>query len=195
MENNDELVDHLKERGRIRTEEVEKAFRKVDRADFVPEQYRERAYWDRALPIGEESTISAPHMVAEATELLEVGKEDRVLEVGSGSGYQAAILSYIAKEVLGMEIKEELAQKSRKNLQGLENVEIINKGKLEEVEDLFDRILFSCAIESFEAAQRKLKDGGVIVAPIIEGEKQVMKRYRGGEIEDFFRVRYVRFQD
>lgn len=195
METNDELVNYLKNNGRIETEKVEKAFRQVDRGNFVPEKYRNRAYIDRPQPIGEDATISAPHIVAEVTELLELGESDRVLEVGSGSSYQAAVLSHLAEEVVGMEIQEELAEKSREKLEGLENVEILNTGRLEDVEGLFDKILFSCAVESFEDAKKKLRPGGTIVGPVKEDDKQVMKRFRDGEEESFFYVRYVEFQD
>ncbi|MFB6175375.1 MAG: protein-L-isoaspartate O-methyltransferase, partial [Candidatus Nanohalobium sp.] len=153
------------------------------------------AYQDRPQPIGEDATISAPHIVAEVTELLEVEKKDKILEIGSGSGYQAAILSHLAKEVVGMEINRELVEKSREKLKEFENVEIIHTGKLEDVEGLFDRILFSCAVESFEEAEEKLRPGGVIVGPVKADGGQVMKRFRDGELEDFFHVRYVEFQD
>lgn len=195
MKTNDDLVNYLKKNGRIQTEKVEKAFKHVERGKFVPERYRNKAYEDRAQPIGEDATISAPHIVAEVTELLEVEKDDRVLEVGSGSGYQAAILGELAEEVIGMEIKEELVEKSRENLKRLKNVEIIHTGKLEDVEGLFDKILFSCAVDSFEEAKEKLRGNGMIVGPVKENGRQVMKRFRGGEEEDFFYVSYVEFQD
>lgn len=195
MKNNQKLVDYLVENGRIETEKVEKAFGQVDRGDFVSEKYSSRAYVDRAQPIGDHATISAPHIVAEVTELLEVEEDDRVLEVGSGSGYQAAILSHLAEEVVGMEIQRELVEKSRENLKGFENVEIVHTGDLGEVEGLFDKILFSCAVDSFEDAKEKLRPGGTIVGPVKVGGRQVMKRFRDGEEEDFFYVRYVEFQD
>lgn len=196
MKNNQKLVDYLVENGRIETEKVEQAFRQVDRGNFVPEKYRDRAYEDRPQPIGEEATISAPHIVAEVTELLDIEEDDRVLEVGSGSGYQAAVLGKLAEEeVVGMEIQEELAEKSRKNLEDFENVKIVNTGDLGGVEGLFDRILFSCAVESFEEVKEKLRPGGTVVGPVKEDGRQVMKRFRDGEEESFFYVRYVEFQD
>ena len=195
MKTNEKLIRYLKEHGRIKTPEVEQAFRKVDRKEFVPEKHRDNAYIDRPIAIGENATISAPHIVAEVTELLEVGENDRVLEVGSGSGYQAAILSDLAEKVVGIEIDQELVKKSRKNLEGLENVEIIHTGNLEDVEGLFDRILFSCAIKGFEVAEGKLEEPGIIVAPVIEGKRQMMKRLIQGRTEELFPVRYVKFQD
>lgn len=195
MQSNEELVDYLVKQKRIKSDEVEKAFRNVDRGGFVPEEYRNRAYLDRPLPIGQDATISAPHIVAEVTELLEIEENDRVLEVGSGSGYQAAILSNLADEVTGMEIQEELVEKSRKNLKDFENVEIVHTGKLEDVEGLFDKIMFSCAVESLEEAKEKLRPEGAIVGPVQKDGRQVMKRFRDGDEEEFFYVRYVEFQD
>ncbi|MFB6208025.1 MAG: protein-L-isoaspartate O-methyltransferase [Candidatus Nanohaloarchaea archaeon] len=118
METNDGLVDKLVERGHIESEKIEEAFRNVDRADFVPEKYRDNAYTDTPLPITGGATISAPHMVAMNTELLNVKEEDRVIEIGSGSGYQLAILSHLTDgEVIGVEIIEELVRKSRESYQ------------------------------------------------------------------------------
>ncbi|MCC6010476.1 MAG: hypothetical protein LM588_05760, partial [Fervidicoccaceae archaeon] len=89
------LVDQLKLYGYIRTREVERAFLKVPREEFVPPDLRKKAYLDTPLPIGHGQTISAPHMVAIMTELLGARIGDKVLEVGTGSGYQAAILAEI----------------------------------------------------------------------------------------------------
>ncbi|MFB6190623.1 MAG: protein-L-isoaspartate O-methyltransferase, partial [Candidatus Nanohaloarchaea archaeon] len=113
MGSNAEMVERLEERGYVETERVRDAFLAVDRKDFVPRKVREKAYHDRPLSIGEDATISAPHMVAINTELLEVEPGNRVVEVGSGSGYQLAVLSELAKEVHGVEILEELVEKSR----------------------------------------------------------------------------------
>lgn len=193
MNSNDALVDHLKQRGRIETAEVERAFRAVDRAEFIPKEQEPRAYRDHAVPIGHDATISAPHMVAINTELLELEPGNRVLEVGSGSGYQAAILAEIAAEVVGVEIVEELVERSRKALEGRGNVEILHGSGLDPVEGRFDRILYSCAVESMEPAKEHLEEDGVIVAPVESGWRQVLKRYREGKVESHGGVRFVDF--
>ncbi|MFB6147366.1 MAG: protein-L-isoaspartate O-methyltransferase [Candidatus Nanohaloarchaea archaeon] len=191
---NRELVEHLEQEGYIETERVEQAFLSVDRRDFVPEEARGRAYHDRPLPIGEDATISAPHMVALNTELLEVEDDNRVVEVGSGSGYQLTILSELAEEVHGVEIQPELVKESRERLEDRENVTVHQGSGLGPVDGDFDRILYSCAIESPERARELLRDDGVIVAPV-QGERgQVLKRFSNGEVEEHGRVRFVSFR-
>ncbi len=195
FDSNDDLVDYLVNQRYIEDKRVEKAFRNVDRAVFVPEEFVEDAYTDQPVPIGEEATISAPHMVAINTELLDPQKSDRILEIGSGSGYQLAVLSELSGTVLGIEISGELVEKSRGHLGSRENIEIFHGSGFEPVEGKFDKILYSCAVESFEEAAEYLKPGGVIVAPILEGSRQVLKRYRDGEITEHSYVSFVRFRD
>ncbi|MFB6144406.1 MAG: protein-L-isoaspartate O-methyltransferase [Candidatus Nanohaloarchaea archaeon] len=197
METNDELVDYLKEQGYIETEKVEKAFRTVDRKNFVPEGSEEEAYRDHALPLEEgDSTISAPHMVAINTELLDVGENDSVLEVGSGSGYQLAILSELTSDkVTGVEIIPGLAERSARRLENHENVEVIQGEGLKAVEERFDRILYSCAVESFEDAKGHLSDEGIAVAPIQEDGRQVLKKLQDSEITEHGHVRFVPYRE
>ncbi len=197
MKSNDRLVDHLKEQGYIETGEVEEAFRNVDRKKFVPERSRDKAYRDHALPLEEgDSTISAPHMVAINTELLDVGENDSVLEIGSGSGYQLAILSELTSgQVTGVEIEPGLAERSTRKLKGRENVEVIQGEGLKAVDGQFDRILYSCAVESFEDAKAHLSDGGIAVAPVKDGERQVLKRLHGSEITGHGYVRFVPYRE
>lgn len=195
MDSNRELVDYLKRRGRIRSPEVEQAFRNVDRGNFVPDGQENRAYEDTPLPIGHGSTISAPHMVAENTELLEVEKGSRVAEVGSGSGYQLAILAELTdSSATGVEIVEELVNRSREALQPWPNAGVVSGSGLEPLEGDFDRVLYSCAVKSFEAAENRISDGGVIVAPVETGGGQVLKKYRGGEVTEHGSVRFVSFR-
>ena len=98
--------------------------RTVPRHRFIPEAYRAHAYEDRPLPIGEGQTISQPYMVAVMTELLELEPDDRVLEIGTGSGYQAAVLGELAAEVYTIEIVESLARRAARDLEklGYENI-------------------------------------------------------------------------
>lgn len=196
MEN---LVDRLRERHYIKSDKVEEAFQDVDRAVFLPERYEMSAYEDRPLPIGEDETISAPHMVAISTEVLDLEPDNRVLEVGSGSGYQAAILGKLAGKVIGVEINEELVEKSRKNLEEaeIENVEIIQGSGLKPVKVEFDRILFSCAIppKKFEEAKKILAEEGILVAPVGENRSQIMKKFQEGKTTKHGKVRFVSFKE
>lgn len=106
------VEEQLRSRG-IRDERVLKAMETVPRHLFVSEEIRDRAYDDCALPIGEEQTISQPYMVAIMTELLELKGDERVLEIGTGSGYQSAVLSLLSSEVYTIERFETLATKAR----------------------------------------------------------------------------------
>jgi protein-L-isoaspartate(D-aspartate) O-methyltransferase len=119
-----QLVDHL--RREIRDERVLAAMSRVPREMFVPSSYWGAAYDDRPLPIGQGQTISQPLIVAMMTEALELEGEENVLEVGTGSGYQAAILAELSRWVVTVERHSELAQKASENLQklGYANVEV-----------------------------------------------------------------------
>jgi protein-L-isoaspartate(D-aspartate) O-methyltransferase len=193
------LVNKLKDRDSIKSKQVENAFLAVDRAVFVPEKYRVSAYEDRPLPIGEDATISAPHMVAINTELIDVEPNSKVAEIGSGSGYQVAILAELVEKVVGIEINQELAEKSRKNLEeaGIENVVVRQGSGLDAVKGKFDRILFSCAISSerFDQAKERLAQNGVLVAPVEENGSQIVKRYSNGETTEHEKVRFVGYKD
>ena len=188
-------MDYLVNQMYIESDRVETAFRNVDRARFVPEEMIEDAYTDQPLSIGEEATISAPHMVAISTELLEPGRDQRILEIGSGSGYQLAILAELADEVVGVEILPGLVEKSRERLEGRENVEIFQGSGFEPVEGDFDRILYSCGIDSFRKAVPRLRQEGVIVAPINEDGGQILRRYRDGDVTEHSHVSFVRFRE
>jgi protein-L-isoaspartate(D-aspartate) O-methyltransferase len=198
FDSSEELADSLVSRKYIESGDVEEAFRNVDRARFVPAGRIDEAYNDCPLPISESATISAPHMVAMNTELLDVRTGDLVLEVGSGSGYQLAIISEITGdrgEVTGVEIDEELLERSTKRLSDRKNVSVLHGSGVAPVEGVFDRILFSCAINSMDPFLSKLKDDGVLVAPVDQGSSQVLKRYERGEVSTHGKVRFVEFQD
>jgi protein-L-isoaspartate(D-aspartate) O-methyltransferase len=114
----DRMVDNLAARG-IRDPRVLEAMRAVPRHLFVGEAFGAKAYSDNALPIGEKQTITQPYVVARMTELLEVGPDDRVLEIGTGSGYQAAVLSRLARQVYSVERIPALARRAQQILSGL----------------------------------------------------------------------------
>ncbi len=195
----EELIERLKGRGILETGKVIEAFREVPREDFVPEGQQEAAYSDRPLPIGEGQTISAPHMVAAMTELLEPRQSDKVLEIGAGSGYQAAILSRLAEKVVTTEIVPELAEQAREKLERYGNVEVVqadgSTGYAEEAP--YDRILYTAAApEVAPEVFDQLEPGGRLVAPVGGRHSQDLKVYEkdeDGEItaETYYGVRFV----
>jgi protein-L-isoaspartate(D-aspartate) O-methyltransferase len=165
---NKELVDSLLREGYLKTPRIAEAFRKVDRGFFVLR--REEAYSDYPLPIGGGQTISAPHMVAIMIELLEPKKTDTVLEIGAGSGYNAAILAFLTKKVYSLEIDSNLAGFARKNLRvaGLRNVEVMHRdGSLGIPGKKFDKIIFTCSVKEIPGPViDQLKDPGILQAPV-----------------------------
>lgn len=197
LNSNSELVERLKRTDYIESEKAEEAFRNVDRALFVPDQHKENAYIDRPLPIGYGATISAPHMVAINTEFLEVESDSNVLEIGSGSGYQLAILAELAEKVVGVEIIEKLAERSKEVLENWNNAEVIYGEGLKAVGGEFDRILFSCSVDQsrVDEAREKLADNGIILAPVRTSSGQVLKRFQNGEVEEHSRVRFVDYKE
>lgn len=166
------------ERG-IRDKRVIEAMKKIPRHLFVPEEIVDDAYDDRALPIGYGQTISQPYIVALMTELLELKGEEKVLEIGTGSGYQAAVLAELAKEVHTIERVEILAQKAKERLEklGYKNVKVYIKDGTEGLseEAPFDRIIITAAAPDIPLPlQEQLKEGGIIVAPVGDRFSQYM---------------------
>jgi protein-L-isoaspartate(D-aspartate) O-methyltransferase len=150
---------------------VLRAMRKVPRHLFVPMEHRSFAYEDRPLPIGHGQTISQPYIVAIMTELLRLGPEYRVLEVGTGSGYQTAVLAEIAEEVYSVEIVEDLAIAARERLValGYHNVSVqAGDGYLGWPEFApFDTIIATAAPKEVpQALIDQLKPGGRMVLPV-----------------------------
>ena len=168
------LISSLKSQGYLKSRKVEQAMRKIPRELFLPSDLQPHAYSDHPLPIGSGQTMSAPHMVAIMTELLEPSPKDKVLEIGTGSGYQAAILSPLVRKVLTMEYYPELASLAKASLSRarIRNVEVIpadgSKGLPEKAP--YDKIIVTCSIlpEIFQSLGKQLKEGGIIVAPVGE---------------------------
>ncbi len=161
---------HLVERG-VKDERVLQAFRTVPRHKFVPDESRRLAYEDESLPIGEGQTITPVFDVAFMTELLGLKPTDRVYEVGTGSGYQAAILGQLAKEVYSIEIHEPLATGAAKVLRELKYDNVKTRpgdgyaGWPEAAP--FDAIIVTCAPEAIPAPLvEQLKEGGRLVIPL-----------------------------
>lgn len=143
----------------------------VPRHEFVPTNLQHSAYDNGPLPIGSGQTISQPYIVALMTDLLNIRESDVVLEVGSGSGYQAAVLSRLAKKVYGMENISQLAISARQRLQrlGYDNVEIIWGNGFDGLPQYapFDAILVAAAPDQVPAALiEQLKPGGKMVVPV-----------------------------
>ena len=177
MERRDEkirLIERLKRYGYIRSKEVENAMLSIRREDFVPPSVRRYAYDDTPLEIGFGQTISAPHMVAMMCEELELKKGLKILEIGAGSGYHAAVISKIIGEegkIYSIERIVELAEFARKNLEkaGIKNVEVIEgDGSLGLPEHApYDRILVTCSAPDIpEPLIEQLKEGGIILIPV-----------------------------
>jgi len=149
---------------------VLQAMRAVPRHEFVPPTLTGQAYEDYPLPIGLGQTISQPYIVGLMTELLSPRKEDRVLEIGTGSGYQAAVLSRVVRQVYTIELLEELATSARQRLRrlGYANVEVrAGDGYAGWPEQApFDKIIVTAAPESIpQALLDQLKPGGLMVIP------------------------------
>jgi len=155
----------------IKDQRVLKAMLKVPRHLFVDEPIQYKAYDDMALPIGDGQTISQPYMVAVMTELLELKGNERVLEVGTGSGYQAAILAELAAEVFSIERMERLALRARERLRklGYDNVHIITGDGTAGLPEKapFDRIIITAGTPQVpDPLKEQLADNGILVAPV-----------------------------
>ncbi|MFH1779472.1 MAG: protein-L-isoaspartate(D-aspartate) O-methyltransferase [Candidatus Omnitrophota bacterium] len=169
--NRQRMVEEQIERRGITDRRVLDAMRKVKRHLFVPTYLRNAAYEDRPLPIGHGQTISQPYIVAYMTQAARVGPNDRILEIGTGSGYQAAVLAEIAKEVYTIEILQPLADRARLRLEemGYKNIKVKRgdgyKGWREYAP--FDAIIVTAAPSEIpEELTNQLKIGGRMVVPI-----------------------------
>jgi protein-L-isoaspartate(D-aspartate) O-methyltransferase len=184
------LVDRLARGGLVRDAKVLATLREVPRHAFVPGMPLARAYADSPQPIGHDQTISQPLIVGMMTQALELTGRERVLEIGTGSGYQAAILSKLAGEVYTIELVAPLGEDARARLArlGFANVKARigdgYKGWPEKAP--FDRIVLTAAPEELpQALLDQLGDGGVLVAPVGPLSAQELVRYRktGGKLQ------------
>jgi protein-L-isoaspartate(D-aspartate) O-methyltransferase len=174
----------------IRNEPVLQAMGRVPRHLFVPPEVRDRAYENTPLPIGLGQTISQPFIVAYMTEALQVDRAHTVLEIGTGSGYQAAILAGLAREVLSIEIVPQLADRARNALSdsGYSNVTVrTGNGYLGWPERApFDRIIVTAAPDTIpKALVDQLAVGGIMVAPVgtLSQEIVIVTKTAGGVAE------------
>ena len=183
---------------------VMSAIRTVPRHEFVPEEHRQYAYLNRPLPIGEDQTISQPYIVALMTDLAGVNEQSRVLEIGTGSGYQAAVLAEIVAHVYTIEIIAALGRRAEQTLErlGYENVSVRvgdgYKGWPEHAP--FDAIIVTAAPDTVpEPLKEQLAVGGRLVIPVGpqygEQSLQVLVKQANGELtkSDVLPVRFVPF--
>lgn len=191
--------EQLRKRG-IRSPRLLEVLEQLPRHLFVPEDLAAHAYEDRALAIGNGQTISQPYMVAAMTEFLELTGSERVLEIGAGSGYQAAVLAELAKEVVTIERDESLANAARERLAGLgyRNIRLkIGDGTLGRADEApFNAVLVAAAAPSIPPPLvEQLAENGRLVIPVGNVEKQMLLRIRksAGEIvqEKLFPCQFV----
>lgn len=166
----DMVQSQLKARD-ITDERVLEVMKKVPRHLFVSPRYKNQAYEDHPLPIGEGQTISQPYIVALMTQYLDVNNDEKVLEIGTGSGYQAAVLSHLAAQVYSIEIREKLAQKAAQRLNRLHYDNVMVKcgdGYFGwEKHAPFDAIIVTCAANHVPPPlMKQLKEGGKLIIPL-----------------------------
>jgi protein-L-isoaspartate(D-aspartate) O-methyltransferase len=193
------MVDEQLAARDIRSPRVLEVMRRVPRHLFVPESLRQYAYGDAPLPIGLDQTISQPYIVAFMTQALDVQPGHQVLEIGTGSGYQAAVLGLLANRVYTIEILPPLAERARGTLAGLgyRNIEVrTGNGYLGWPEHApYDRIMVTAAPEEVPAALlQQLKLSGLIVIPVgtVTQELRILRRtVTGTETLGTLPVRFV----
>jgi len=197
-----DLVDRLIEADRIERQSTERAMRAVPRHAFVPDERREAAYRDRPLPIGEGQTISAPHMVATMTDLLAPDAGDRILEVGTGCGYHAAVTSDIVGAdgtVHSVEVEPALAERARERLDRLGYDVHVHVGDGHAGwpnAAPYDGAYLTCAPESIpDTVVEQVRPGAHVVAPVGRRRQELVRLTRradgGVDRESHGGVRFV----
>ncbi len=192
------VQEQIEARG-VKNHRVLEAMRKVPRHLFIPEAYHNMAYEDTPVPIGEGQTISQPYIVAYMTDALKIKPTDRVLEVGTGSGYQAAILGELAAEVYTIEVLPDLAERAAALLAelGYRNVHVrVGDGYLGWPEEApFDAIILTAAPPEIpEPLLQQLAEGGRLIAPVgVDFQQLVLIRKKEGRFtrENLLPVRFV----
>jgi len=173
------MVDLYVKGAGVTNDRVLQAMRDVPRHEFMPKETQKNAYLDAGIAIGEKQTISSPFIVAYMTESLDPQETDKVLEIGTGSGYQAAVLSPLAKSVYTIEIVEILGRRAKKTLKRLnyDNVHVkIGDGFAGWPENApFDKIIVTCSPENIpDPLVEQLREGGLIVVPMGERHQQTL---------------------
>lgn len=198
-----DMVAGLRGRGLVISKKVEKALLRVPRHLFVPKEVCSQAYRDTPLPIGDGQTISAPHMVAVMAEALELQEGQKVLEIGAGSGYNAAVMAELVGPVgriITLERHPSLADRAAKVLQeaGYGNVHVVvGDGSLGYPEEApYDRISVTCGAPRVPSAlAEQLREGGIMLIPVggLEYQSLLRVRKQGGKLlsEDLGSVVFV----
>ncbi len=191
------LIQRLRESG-IADEQVLAVMEEMPRHIFLDEALSHRAYEDTALPIGHSQTLSQPYIVARMTEVLMCHKPGRVLELGTGSGYQTAILARLVKDVYSVERIKALQDRARERLRtlGYRNVmlRLAERGIGWPEQGLFDGILVTAAPKELPRdLMMQLVDGGVMVIPVGEGTQMLTQVIRRGDDFDITDIEPVRF--
>jgi protein-L-isoaspartate(D-aspartate) O-methyltransferase len=195
------LIDSLRAKG-IKDEQVLEAMNEVPRHYFLDQALVKIAYEDRAFPIANGQTISQPYTVAFQSELLEIKKYDKVLEVGTGSAYQATILGALGAQVYTIERQQGLYKEVKKYYPFKSKYPLIKFFYGDGYKGLptygpFDKIIITAGAPSLpEKLLEQLKPNGILVAPLGEGEEQIMTRYKKGpkggiKIETFGEFSFV----
>ena len=192
------LVNTLKEKG-IKDERVLAAIATIPRHFFLEKAFEEWAYQDKPFPIGNQQTISQPFTVAYQTSLLEVKKRDKILEVGTGSGYQASILAVLGARVYTIERQEALYKKATQLLKQLKpgNIRTFLRDGYKGLPEFapFDKILVTAGAESVPPELKKqLCIGGILVIPVGETDCQYMLRIQRKSEEEFEEQRLDSFR-
>lgn len=200
------LIMHLRQAG-ITDMKVLEALEKVPRDEFVPDSVKDQAWDDRALPIGRGQTISQPFVVAFMTQALALSDRDRVLEIGTGCGYQTAILAQICRRVYTIERHKPLLEEAEKRFEALKirNITAIAADGMKgwpkingHEQPPFDKIIVTAAARTKppEALMEQLKIGGLMVIPVGEPGNQSLKLYKkesdeAWAVKDLLPVRFV----
>ncbi len=189
-----ELIEYLKKQGFAK--QIVQAFQKVDREDFVKPELKDLSYQNRPLPIGPGATISQPYTIAFMLNLLELKDQEKILEIGSGSGYVLALINQIVKkaEIYGIEVLEDLVIKSQQVLKEYSNIQIIcangRQGLKEQAP--YDRILMSAAAQQLpKHLYSQLKEGGILVCPVQNSIWQIKKTKKGIKEKEFYGFAFV----
>ncbi|MFO7924269.1 MAG: protein-L-isoaspartate(D-aspartate) O-methyltransferase [Bacteroidales bacterium] len=200
MDNKERMIEEQLRNRDIYDEKVLEAMSAVDRKIFVPDDIKDMAYDDTPLPIGKDQTISQPYIVAYMAQALDLEPDDKVLEVGSGCGYNAAVLSRLVSHVYSIEIIEWLAELAKKNLAeaDIPNVSVSFGDGYQGWPDKspFDKIMITAAAPVIpEPLKNQLTTGGKILAPVANTFQKLIlleKKEEGNYVEhDLIHVRFV----
>lgn len=193
------LCEQLKQQG-IKSQAILKAINKIPREKFIQEELKEHAYVDTPLPIARGQTISQPYIVARMTELLTIHNPKKVLEIGTGSGYQAAILALLVEKVYTIERIGYLHMEAKQRLEnlGFQNIDFLLADGQAGWPGYapYDAIIITAALAEIpESLLDQLDDKGILVAPVYKGQNAMLVRIQKDEhelsIEEFEEVRFV----